>query len=292
MKILRKHSQLYRSTSVVASMKIDSPRNLEDSYDYILDSKPWLKDAILEIASSLDFDDRFFKGALKPVDVYQDIYIHPANVERTAWAAEFSGLCDFNKWVVDLDLIDSEIVNAIIPLQHWCFDKFYYIIDSDGSYRLDDRLGPFDRSVKRYIDIYNEAGPSSSRIKFFDSESEAKAFLKSLKRGSDSEATDGISRQRILSDAKDFFFNSKGIRFRILGVDKDSSDVSLQDLQDGNYTDEDRINYRVKLTYNGNTATVNIEYVCQDGEWLCTNNEYDNSDVAYDILQNELNYPL
>ena len=290
MKILRKRDKSNVCTSVSASVKINPPRNLEDSYDYILDSRPWLKETILKISSTLDFDDHFFQGALKPAELYQDIYIHPANVQRSAWVAEFSGMCNFNKWVVDLDLIDSDVVNAINSLQHWCFDKFYYVIDSDGSYRFDDRIGPYDRSVERYIDIYNEAGPDGSRVKFFDSESEAKAFLKSL-RGR-SEVSSNISRKQVLNDAKDFFFNLKGIRYSVLGVDEDSSDISLQDLKDGNYTDEDRINYQVKLTYNGNTATVNIEYVCQDGEWLCTNNEYDNSDVAYDILQNELNYPL
>lgn len=261
------------------------------SYDYIFKHEPLIEEAVLDIASNIEFDDSFLStSALEPVRLYQQLYLHRANVSGTEYKAEFSGICEFREWVVDLRLIDSEIVNAVLPLRYWCFDQYSYVIHENGSYELESHTGPYDKSVQQYLDIYAEDGPDGDRVKFFHNESAARKFYRSLKSQSNSSDFGIISRKQILDDAKAFFFNPKGIRFRILGVDEDSSSITLQDLRNNNYGDDDSINFAVKLFYNGNTSIVNIEYVYQGGEWFCTNNEYDNSDVAYDILQNDLNY--
>lgn len=100
-----------------------------------------------------------------------------------------------------------------------------------------------------------------------------------------------ISKQQILDEAEDALNYRSGLHYQYAGVFEDMSEISLDDLKSGNYSDDDRITFKVDVSYRGNTSFVPVEYEYQDGDWYCITTDYDFSDEAAEILR-EIRYPL
>ena len=100
-----------------------------------------------------------------------------------------------------------------------------------------------------------------------------------------------ISKQQILNDAEEALNYRSGLHYQYVGVFEDMSEISLDDFKSGNYSDDDRITFKVDVSYRGNTSFVPVEYEYMNGEWSCITTDYDFSSEAAEILR-EIKYPL
>lgn len=117
------------------------------------------------------------------------------------------------------------------------------------------------------------------------------ALLKSGKPGEARKSTRSkgawpISKSTIKSDAKEFLFNTPGIKFGDIEFIEDSSDITLSEFLSEDYSDGDMIQIGLRASYQGNDSEFALEYEYDESDdtWINLDQEYDRSDFANDIL--------
>lgn len=117
------------------------------------------------------------------------------------------------------------------------------------------------------------------------------ALLKSGKPGEARKSTRSkgawpISKSTIKSDAKEFLFNTPGIKFEDIEFIEDSSDITLSEFLSEDYSDGDMIQIGLRASYQGNDSEFALEYEYDESDdtWINLDQEYDRSDFANDIL--------
>lgn len=117
------------------------------------------------------------------------------------------------------------------------------------------------------------------------------ALLKSgkpeeVRKSTKSKGTWPISKSTIKSDAKEFLFNTPGIKFGDIEFIEDSSDITLSEFVSKDYSDGDMIQIGLRASYQGNDSELALEYEYDESDdaWINLDSEYDRSDFANDIL--------
>lgn len=248
-----------------------------------------MKNTVEMLADQITFDESAVNTSVIAPDVYVALtnYSPLYNIDYAgdAYSVTLSVIVDYGKFVADPDWYSVE------TLSYKALFNEYRVYD-DGSYELEyaSQAKPTPESIVELLDIYEEYGDDSSRIRFFNDRHSAERYYDSTQRKASNEFGP-ISKKEIIDDAKESLEYPKGLRYKYAGVLEAASDITMDDLLDGNYSDNDRITFKVDVSYGRNSSFIGVMYVYKNGDWVCRNTNYDFSDEAAEILR-ELRYPM
>ena len=290
MKYRRNLRTVYSSRQILGSSNLDV-RLYETRFGRQADSKfsREMKNTIEMLARQITFDVSTVNSGVITPDIYVALtnYSPLYNIDYSgdAYNVTLSVIVDYGKYVANPDWYSVE------ALSYKALFNEYQVYD-DGSYELEyaSKAKPTPESIEELLDIYREYGDDGSRIRFFDDSQSAERYYDSTQRNASNEFGP-ISKKEIIDDAKESLEYPKGLRYKYAGVLEDASDISMDDLLDGNYFDNDRITFKVDVSYGGNTSFMGVMYVYKNGDWMCRNTNYDFSDEAAEILR-EIGYPM
>lgn len=290
MKYRKNLRTVYSSRHVFGASNLDI-RLYDTKFGRQADSKfsPKLKNTIETLANQITFDESMVDNSVISPDIYVTLtnYSPLYNIDYAgdAYSVTLSVIVDYGKFVADPDWYSVE------TLSYKALFNEYRVYD-DGSYELEyaSQAKPTPDSIVELLDIYEEYGDDGSRIRFFNDRHSAERYYDSTQRKTSNEFGP-ISKKEIIDDAKESLEYPKSVRYKYAGVLEAASDITMDDLLDGNYSDNDRITFRVNVSYGRNSSFIGVMYVYKNGDWVCRNTNYDFSDEAAEILR-ELRYPI
>lgn len=250
-----------------------------------------IKQTIEELANRITFDTSSVDNSIIDPEVYVAISNYSLlnlrdRYDGHAYNVYLEVVVDYGKYVVDPNskwYTIQYLSYSPLTYQYWIFDNGEYEYKWDKSSSMPNEL-------LNLLEIYQKYGADGSEIKFFNDARSAERYYDSLQRKASNEFGP-ISKKQILEDAKEALRWRKGIRYRFAGVYEEMSEISLDDLKEGNYDDDDRIAFQVDVSYNGKKSFVAVEYEYQSGAWVCITTNYDFSDESAEILR-EIDYPM
>lgn len=282
---------VYSSRNIYGSSNLDI-RLYESSAGRYAKSKFSLaaRHTIEMLANQISFDSDVVDTTVLDPDIYVTISNYSLlNIDYPgdAYKVSLSVIVDYEKYTVDT----SDKYYAPIKLSYSLLSDQFWIYDNgDYDHKGGSIARPTPESVLELLRIYRQYGDNGSSVKFFNDENSAERYCDSLRRKSSSKFGP-ISKKDIIEDAKEAMGHRPKLRYSFAGVYEYMSEISLDDLKNGNYSNDDRITFRVNITYNGNKSFVPVEYEYMNNEWSCITTNYDFSSEAVEILR-EINYPL
>lgn len=316
---------VYSSRGVFGSSNIDI-RLWDSDAGHDAQSKltPLMQQTVLSIANQLTIDRSNVDTSVIQPNIYTTIAncmrLRGESYDGVVYSVYLNVVVDYGKYAVDTTIKPYEIQEV-----YYLADGYRYLIHDDGNYKLDYKSRYDSPETPEYIlrllSKYRKYGPSGGTTKFFDNYDSAKRFKDSISnhqmtsknhQTTSNTESEIIEKSEIISDAKEFLQNRPGIQYKYSGVILETSDLTLDDLENGNYSDGDRIVFRVDVSYRGNTSFLAITYQFDQyndydndddyddddyndydiqGEWICITTNYDFSDEAAEILS-EIKYPL
>ena len=309
---------IYSSRDVFGSSNIDT-RLWDSDAGHNAQSKltPLMQQTVSSIANQLTLDRSDVDSSVIQPSIYATITncmrLRDKSYDGVVYSVYLNVVVDYGKYAVDTTIKPYEIQEM-----YYLADGYRYLIYDDGNYKLDYKSRYDSPETPEYIlkllSKYRKYGPSGGTTKFFDNYDSAKRFKDSISNYPTTSNTGSeiIEKSEIISDAKEFLQNRPGIQYKYSGVISETSDLTLDDLENGNYSDGDRIVFRVDVSYRGNTSFLAVTYQFDQyndygnddydddddyndyyiqGEWICITTNYDFSDEAAEILC-EIKYPL